>query len=167
VYEVAERRMMADHVVFFINDAIQKSAGDGIKTLIYQSGPTSFTTHRIINSIVKGFIIANRKLELIAVSSFLTYFLIASKEASNGLLCIPTMRGDHFTCEYKGSVFSAIKVQGDHQITTAASQIFFEDSSIFNGINLASHQINTMTSKNVDTNKIPEINYGHTLEYRY
>jgi tRNA A37 threonylcarbamoyladenosine modification protein TsaB len=169
---VKEKRMMADNVIFFIDDAIKKSTCKTIKMLVFQNSPMSFTSLRIVNSLAKGFSIAKQDIKLTAVSSFLTYFLKASTKSPNGLICIPTMRGDYFTCKYEKLMLGQIEIRDICHIKAEVSQVFFEDDLFFKDINFANAQIEALKLESANASKfiihgMPEVNYGYTPKYNY
>jgi tRNA A37 threonylcarbamoyladenosine modification protein TsaB len=169
IYEVSKTQDLADNIVVFLQDALEKSSDAPIDTLIFQAGPMSFTSHRIVNSIAKGFCIVDKKIKFIAVSSFFTYFLITSQKTQKGTICIPTMRGDYFTQKYNNFNFDEVKIQN---LTGCEEPIYIEQDLIFNNKNLAEIQIMTLNIKinNINrfiTHKILNVNYGYTPEYNY
>jgi tRNA A37 threonylcarbamoyladenosine modification protein TsaB len=176
IYRVLENRAMADNVASFINDALAKSSNEPIKTVIFQSGPASFTSRRIINSVAKGLAIFDKNIDFIGISSFLTYFSIASKVATQGIICIPTMRGDYFACEYDSKTIKKSKILDVASIAKCSISVYFEENLIFGGGNLAEIQkmaSDLMLAKSdsilIDNchvrRGILNIDYGYTPEY--
>ncbi|MDR1233696.1 MAG: hypothetical protein LBJ92_00900 [Holosporales bacterium] len=137
IYEVSQANELADKVVKFLSDLIHQKNIKDIRKIILQSGPMSFTSLRIIYSITKSISVINRNIEIVSVPSFLTYLSIVSAYSKNGILAIPTMRGDFFTCQYRGNILYDVKVQC---VENMKDQLYIEDDEIFDGINLAVKQ---------------------------
>jgi tRNA A37 threonylcarbamoyladenosine modification protein TsaB len=138
VYELSEPRELADKAVVFIKDATAKCSDKNIKKVVYSSGPASFTTLRIINSIAKGMFIAKPSIEFVGISNFLTYVSAAmTKLNANGLVAIPTMRGDYFTCEYLCDTLQNQQIQDMRSISKYSGHVLFDNDLIFDNINLA------------------------------
>jgi tRNA A37 threonylcarbamoyladenosine modification protein TsaB len=164
---------MADYIVHFIDDFLEKFykyQDKKIEKLVFQSGPMSFTSHRIVNSIAKGLALTDKNIKLFAVSSFLTYSLEVSAKYSEVLVCISTMKGDFFTCEYKKSKICNIKIKNLDQINAETSKVFFEEDPDFNDVNFAATQLIALNSSNVNadgfiTSGFSMINYGYTPQY--
>ena len=166
IYKVTESREMADSVPVFLKEVLDFVAFEECDTVLYSSGPASFTTARIMTSLIKGFAISRADLKFIGISNFLTYLYIASQTKSSGLLAIPTMRGDYFASTYKDDALDDVKLLND--LPTVA---LLDNSQIFEPANLASVQINIINTNIAIINKeyiqnTLDINYGFTPEYR-
>lgn len=172
VYGVNESRELADNLPVFLKDAISKDGNSDFETVIYSAGPASFTTVRIINSLLKGLLVARPALKFVGVSNFLTYMVIASKVSSRGILAIPTMRGDYFTSEYNDEKLQNPKILGLQNIEKHEGKVFFDEDTIYNDINLSKVQKSMLNSNFAVENsgcikKSLEIDYGFTPEYKH
>ena len=105
IFEVSEPRKIADNIALFIENTLPSTPIDEV---IFSTGPSSFTTTRVINSVIKGMKIVNPSTKFIGVSTFLTYLSIINKP--NGLIALPTFRGDYFTSEFNNYILSDIEI---------------------------------------------------------
>ena len=165
-YKVNEPREMADSVPMFLKEAIDFVAFEQCNTILYSSGPASFTTARIMTSLIKGIAISRPDLKFVGISNFLTYAHIASQVKDSGMLAIPTMRGDYFVTSYRDGSLTDIKVM--NELPTNA---FLDDDHVFDVKNLASMQIGAINANTAAINSkymqtSLDINYGFTPEYR-
>lgn len=173
VYIETETRNLADNIPVYISEVISEVSTDNLENLIYSSGPCSFTSIRIINSIVKAFLISFPKLKFIGISHFLTYFYLAKHVYSNGLIAIPTMRGDYFTAHFGGDKLSSINIEKISENNHLCNNpVVFESSDLFLNINLANIQQllindNLFTANYQFINTDLRIDYGFTPEYSH
>ncbi|MDR0640559.1 MAG: hypothetical protein LBF65_02410 [Holosporales bacterium] len=166
IREASQTHELADKIIKFLSNL---SGVKDIKKVILQSGPASFTTLRSIYSIVKGISVTNKDIEIVTVPSFLTYLSIASRYSNSGLLAIPTMRGDFFTCRYVNNMLDKMIIR---HIGNTEDHLYTENNTIFNSINLASRQ-----KELIDTELFPrntfritdnaEIIYEDSTIYKY
>lgn len=166
IFTVSESRYLADNVVSFLASVLKN---DKLKKVIYSAGPGSFTTVRIINSILKGLYISDSSIEFIGVSNFLTYLSVVSKISNEGTIAIPTMRGDYFTCTYNEQI---LREQNIQNINEYSSNIYEDNNKVFENVNLAKIQNDILNSEFSPLNKKYiyskiEINYGFTPEYKH
>jgi tRNA A37 threonylcarbamoyladenosine modification protein TsaB len=174
VYSVEENRHLADRSPVFLKDAIMNNADKNIEGIIYSSWPHTFTTSRIITSIVKGMVICDNNIEITGVSSFLVYLALisANTHGGDGIISIPTMRGDYFTCEYHDNKLDEMKISSIHDLENTSLPIYYETDFIFKGQNLASiqKQILNSTISHVNLTYISDkldIHYSYTPIYKY
>jgi tRNA A37 threonylcarbamoyladenosine modification protein TsaB len=173
MYKVPEKRLMADYIVSFVDDFLKKISNTGdkkVEALVLQKGPMSFTSHRIVNSIAKGMSMVYEDIKLRSVSSFFTYFLKASEKFPRGIICIPTMKGDYFTCEYFGYTSFDFVFASIEQIKSKSIKTFFEEDPIFDNVNLASLQLTASNSNNINahyfvTDQPLITDYAYTTKY--
>lgn len=171
IYEVAEMRKMADNIALFLKDVTLNANFSHYKRIVYSSGATSFTTARIIYSLLKGLRITFPALTFLGISHFLTYLTIFNKKSPSGIITIPTMRGDYFICEYTQSLLSPAKILSIDTLKQSTQNVFFIEKSDFNNLNLAKIQfqlLNTLTlAQNLNfINNDLKIDYGFTPEYK-
>ena len=105
IYHVSELQKIADKVPMFIENSLPNTE---ISKVLYSAGPLSFTTTRIVNSVIKGMKIVNSNIEFIGISNFLTYLSIIGND--NGIIAIPTYRGDYFISSYRDYKLSDISI---------------------------------------------------------
>ena len=172
IYKVNESRELADNIPVFLKDFISKIAISNIEKVIYSAGPASFTTIRIINSVLKGLLVSYPNVKFVGVSNFLTYMAISSKISADGIIAIPTMRGDYFTCEYSNKKILTTGLLDTQSIEKYKTSIFFDNDNIYDDINLSKLQKSILNSdfnienSNYIKNSL-EIDYGFTPEYKY
>ncbi|MBR1944546.1 MAG: hypothetical protein IJ848_03715 [Alphaproteobacteria bacterium] len=131
---------MADKVPMYIQNSLPKYK---LKKIIYSSGPLSFTTLRVINSIIKGIKIVNKEVEFVGVSNFLTYLSLIEPNNTEGLIAIPTYRGDYFTCTYDSKrKLSDISICNLENFNNVANKLLLTNdiSVLFKNRNLAQQQ---------------------------
>jgi tRNA A37 threonylcarbamoyladenosine modification protein TsaB len=107
-----------DNVISFLADILSCCSFNDIDKMILQSDPLPFTSSRIICSIAKGWYMSNKNVEVIFISSFLTYLDIVSKYKSTGIMMISKDGKDFFTCEYNNGILGKIIVQ-NHEVGKA------------------------------------------------
>lgn len=98
IYNVTDKRKMADNIMLFIDGFLKNANISDVDKIVFPNGPASFTSIRIINSLVKGLCIAKPDIKHIGVSNFLTYIYVKNKPS--GTVSIPTQRGDFFVADY-------------------------------------------------------------------
>ena len=166
IYKVTESREMADNIPLFLKDALDSVNFEQCDEIIYSSGPASFTTARIMNSLIKGLAISRPDLKFTGISNFLTYLHIASQTLSDGILAIPTMRGDYFTVVFKNGELGDLELFNEFD-----SDVILDTDKKFDNVNLAYIQMNIVNIKIVKINdkyiqSTLDINYGFTPKYR-
>lgn len=140
IYKLSQLNKMADKVPMYIKNSLPSYK---LKKIIYSSGPLSFTTLRVVNSIIKGIKIVNKDTEFIGVSNFLTYLSLIETNNTEGLIAIPTYRGDYFICTYNSDKkLSEISICNlDYFNNVAYKLILTNDIDIlFKNMNLAQQQ---------------------------
>ncbi len=171
IYIEKESRNLADNIPLFISNIISKYQINNLENLFYSSGPCSFTSIRIINSIVKAFSISFPTAKFWGISHFLTYLKVLIGTYSKGTIAIPTMRGDYFTSQFNNDKLGKINIENLPQKYLQNNDIIFtENPDLFLNINLAKIQLdlsNTslffQNSQFINTDL--RINYGFTPEY--
>ena len=171
IYEVAKMRKMADSIALFLKDVALNANFSHYKRIVYSSGATSFTTARIIYSLLKGLRIAFPALTFLGISHFLTYLTIFNKKSPSGIIAISTMRGDYFICEYNQSLLSSVKILSIDTLKRSTQIVFFIENSDFNNLNLAKLQFQLLNTpaltRNLNfINNDLKIDYGFTPEYK-
>ena len=136
-YKLSQLNKMADKVPMYIKNSLPNYK---IEKVLYSAGPLSFTTLRVINSIIKGIKIVNKNIEFIGISNFLTYLSLIKTDNTEGLIAIPTYRGDYFICTYNShEKLSEISISNlEYFNNVAYKTILTSDiSNLFKNINLA------------------------------
>ncbi|MDR1390896.1 MAG: hypothetical protein LBI95_00795 [Holosporales bacterium] len=184
IYEVSESRALADTIPLFIKDVLLKrishlgnsdfKKGEIIEVdeVVYPSGPASFTTMRIIGAVVKGMSVANPKTKFWGISNFLTLLSISNAFSKKGIIALPTMRGDYFTSEYINDKLSKMQLRDAKCISNYQGNTYFDNSDIFDNMNLACRQKEIVNSNLSICNSAyikntTEIEYGFTPEYKF
>ena len=167
IYAVDERCGLADMIPSAFSDYSSNIDLKSMNTLIYSNGPDTFTTLRIMTSLIKGIKIVSPDIQLISMPNFLTYKTIASEYYLSGSIAIPTQRGDYFVCDYTSEGESEIQIH-----TTLNPSVLLITDRIFDNINLAllqyNHYINTRTKENTRTTETHfRIQYGINTIYTY
>ena len=140
IYKLSQLNKMADKVPMYIKNSLPSYK---LSKIIYSAGPLSFTTLRVINSIIKGIKIVNKETEFVGVSNFLTYLSLIDTNNTEGLIAIPTYRGDYFICNYNSDMkLSEISICNlDYFNNVVYKLILTNDISIiFKNMNLAQQQ---------------------------
>lgn len=152
IYAVEERCGLADMIPSAFSDYLSNIDLKSMHTLIYSNGPDTFTTLRIMTSLIKGIKIVSPDIRLISMTNFLAYKTIASEYYLSGSIAIPTQRGDYFVCDYTSEGESEIRIHN-----TLDPSVLLNTDQIFDNINLALLQytlyINTTTKENTGTSK--------------
>lgn len=173
IYVENETSNLADNVPLFISDIISKTDINNLENLVYSSGPSSFTSIRIINSIVKAFAISFPKVKFLGLSHFLTYLYVLNDAYSRGVIAIPTMRGDYFTTLFNNKKLNNINIEKiPFKYSQLNDPVIFESSNILPNINMAKAQLLLLNTDFVAfnprfINTALSINYGFTPEYSY
>ena len=140
IYKLSQLNKMADKVPMYIKNSLPNYK---LSKIVYSAGPLSFTTLRVINSIIKGIKIVNKNIKFVGVSNFLTYLSLIETNNIKGLIAIPTYRGDYFVCTYDSNKkLSEISICNlDYFNNVACKLVLTNDiSSIFPNMNLAQQQ---------------------------
>jgi len=167
IYTIKETRGMADKVPEDFKTFIGQLNFREIDTVLYSSGPASFTTARIMNSMLKGIKVVHPDMKFVGISHFVTYLSIIIKHHEQGAIAIPTMRGDYFICRFANSQLGTMYVDSEISNDTIIS-----NNPVLENINLAMQQYTINNSevfiKNIIfiTNDL-EIDYGITPEYSH
>ncbi|MDR2667163.1 MAG: hypothetical protein LBB34_03590 [Holosporales bacterium] len=170
VYRVSESRELADMAVHFLAKFLSKHKHQHIKRVIHSTGPSSFTTIRIINSIVKGMRIAAPSCKFVGISSFLTYLSIFSVHSTKGIIAIPTMRGDYFTAEYLNCTLQNQQLLSEESINLYNGDKYFADNFDYERVNLSRNQEQVLNSNLAEKNetyikRLLSVDYGFTPQY--
>ena len=164
---IDETHKMADKVPEIFKTFIGQINFHEIDTVLYSSGPASFTTARIMNSMLKGIKVVRPNMEFVGISHFVTYLSIIMKQHQQGTIAIPTMRGDYFICRFAGSQLEKMYISTD-----LSNNVIVSNNSILTNINLATQQYR-ISNTNVFKDNIDfitydlEINYGITPAYSH
>lgn len=167
ICKIEETKKMADKIPVCFKEFISQINFREVDTILYSSGPASFTTARIMNSMLKGIKVTCQSMKFIGISNFITYLSILLQRSEQGMIAIPTMRGDYFVCTYLGNKLSEMKLEA-----TPKDGIIYSNDKMFNNINLALQQYNIcnhdilLNNSNFVTYDL-SINYGITPEYTH
>jgi tRNA A37 threonylcarbamoyladenosine modification protein TsaB len=172
VYTVSESRELADMVVPFLGKFLSNHKNHEIKSVIYSIGPGSFTTVRIINSIVRGLRVTVPSCNFVGISNFLTYLSVFSLRSTHGIIAIPTMRGDYFTTEYLDCILQSQQILNIENINLYTGDKYYVDNYDFKEINLAQNQEQVLSSglekKNTTyIKRLLSVDYGFTPQYNH
>lgn len=157
IYHIDNQYTISDCIVPFIHDFL-KNESNNIETVFFPSGPSSFTSIRIINAIVKGLCISNQNIKHIGISNFLTY--IYTKNLPSGRVSIPTFRGDFFVADYTNW-----KITRDYLADCSEMLDFDGHNLAFNQIHVINSTVGIQNQAFV-TNSF-DINYGFTPTFRF
>jgi tRNA A37 threonylcarbamoyladenosine modification protein TsaB len=140
-----------------------------VNRVIFPVGPGSFTSIRVVLSVIKGFSIAGAsRISLSPVSSFLPFFLALPESVKTGTLAISTGRGDYFC-----SRFDAFIIENQFSIISSISEIediFLDSDEIFSNVNLAGVMLRNIDSPRAIANtrnatSLDEPVYGFSPDY--
>lgn len=150
-------------------DLMTQTTSKKFDTLIFSSGPGSFTTMRVIGSIVKGIRLCHPNIEIVAISTFLSLFSLVPLDQLNGSIAINTLRGNFYCMD-----FHQLKLYNERIIdsTLTNNAFFFDTELISSEINLAEQQINLLnTDKFIQNQQLIQystnINYGTRPTYTF
>ena len=166
--ECKDSKSVSDEFVPLIEKILDKNEENF--TLIVSSGPSSFTSVRVLNSIAKGILIVKKNAKVISVSSFLPY-LYAIKNCEKGVIAISTMRGDFFCMNFSEKKLSNFRISSLENLNKNDDKIFFDNDKYFDGVNFAKIQIDLLDDKSLYLNEILiknelKIDYGFEPEYK-
>ncbi|MDR3224529.1 MAG: hypothetical protein LBT03_03095 [Holosporales bacterium] len=140
IYYLNVSRETSDKIVPCIKEAIGKRSFDEITNIVYQTGPLTFTTARIIFALGKGITLSNPTIKFTGISSFLTYTTIATSKSITGTIAISTMCGSFYKNSYANGILTNENYSDIHE------PIYYEDDEIFQNINLAQIQTEILNS---------------------
>ena len=159
VHKVTETRGMADKIPALFSEFLNKIEFNIIDTIVYSTGPASFTTTRIVNSLVKGIKVARPDIKFIGISNFLTYIYVLYPSQSAGTIAIPMMRGDYYICKYNKGQIKQVYIS-----EKICREIIMDNAISLDNINLALAQIQLLYSGLVPNN---DKYITNTLEIQY
>lgn len=130
--------------------------------IFFPSGPHSFTSTRIIHSIVSGLKIVNPNMKLTAVSCFLTY-AAALKRNDPYTIAISTRKGDFYCMDCIDGILQ------NYRVAVPDGVVFYDSAEFY--ANLASLQLNIQNNSLFEKNKelvtdSTDINYSATPVYK-
>lgn len=172
VYTVLETRELADNIVDFLSVFLKKQSNQEIEKVVFSSGPGSFTSVRVLNSIVRGLYVAYPKIDFTSVSSFLPYFYSIYRTNSEGIIAVPTMRGDFFVSKFINQTLLETKVCSSEEINKYGCKIYYDNDEAFNCLNLAKLQIELLNSNIAEFNSSLisnslDVDYGYCPEFKH
>ena len=176
IYSVLSIRDFADSCPEFLQNALKESGAQPVDKIIFPFGGASFTTVRIVNSIVKGILVFNDSAKTISVSTFLPYLYALMRHHtyfSEGLIALPTMRGDFFVVNFCSCVITKKNIMSAEEISNCKTNIFYSDDEIFRDVNFAQIQKELVCDDEfLQSNKSfvsdsAEAFYEHSPEYKY
>lgn len=162
IHKITEPHRIADLIPLFLKSELQK-----VDELIFPLGPLSFTTVRIVNSVVKALKIARPNTKFVGVSSFLTYFCIA--QGNCDVIAINSYRGNFYYRSIEHNKFSEQAVGTMDEIQQKYKNPLFDTDLLQTCSNLAFAQYISLYNRYSDTELVQEttdIEYAFTPIYR-
>jgi tRNA A37 threonylcarbamoyladenosine modification protein TsaB len=150
--------------------AIEKVITNEENEIIFSSGPDTFTSMRVIGSIIKGISLCAPQVTFLAISNFLTLFSLVPNDIDFGIIAIDTMRGDFYCMDFTGMLLTNYRLIKKEELCSNNNFIIYNKN--VNNVNLAKIQINMLNSEKFNINqhliaKSLKINYGTTPQYKY
>lgn len=172
VCALSETREVADNFVWFLAETIKNAGSPLVKKVVFAAGPSSFTSVRVVNSVVKGLYIADRNIRFLGVSTFLPYLYLVSKISKSGVVAIPTMRGDFFTARFKDGALLDSTIETIQELDAGNIDIYYDNNEIFEKVNLATIQVELLGSEIARKNKLfisSSLNpfYGYCPKFKF
>ncbi len=164
----SELRHTSEVMVSLLEEAINSS--NGFYECYFSEGPGSFTSVRVIGSIVKGIYLSDNDKKFTAISSFLTLLACIPSDVSNGTIAINTMRGDFYCMDFIGNRLLNYRVVGK-QVLCHLSNVFYDIDLLSSSYNVAQLQYALVGSIKYTNNlslvsNIMRCDYGITPQYK-
>ncbi|MDR0695265.1 MAG: hypothetical protein LBF56_00615 [Holosporales bacterium] len=166
IYNMVATHEMADKIVLSMGDMLSGNRHEFVASVVYPAGPNTFTATRILMAVGKGISITNPATRFVGVSNFLTYLSIIPEKSDRGLITMPAKRGDFFTCEYLGRTLQDQRILSTRDIDKYRYDIFHEEDSIFDDVNLADQQDFVLSSV-LATQNASHIQIGLQVNYAF
>lgn len=132
---------------------------DDFNEVVFSAGPGSFTSMRIIGSIIKGIELCKPSIKILSISTFLSLFSIIPCKYTSGTIAIDTIRGDFYCMD-----FIDLRLYNRRICRKESIQNAFCDINLLNNTNLASQQIKLLQMKKFLTNQ-ELIHYSSVIDY--
>ena len=162
IHKIAEPHRIADLIPLFLSTELQS-----IDKVVFPLGPLSFTTVRIVSSIVKALNIVYPNAKFIGVSNFLTFFYAVRKNCD--VIAINSYRGDFHYRSVTNDTFSEQAVGVADEIRQAYKNPLFDTDLLSSDTNLAFAQYASLYAGCTNEELIREttdIEYAFTPIYR-
>lgn len=130
------------------------------KTLIYSTGPGSFTSIRVIGAIAKGILLSSPDIKILSISTFLTLFSIISQK--KGTIAINTMRGDFHCMDFDEKKLINKRTVFPEKLNLSST--FFDEDILSEGVNLAEEQIKLLKTNKFAQNQ-PLVSNSLVVDY--
>jgi tRNA A37 threonylcarbamoyladenosine modification protein TsaB len=156
----------AEKIIPVLEKTITKEEGK----IVFSSGPDTFTSIRVIGSIVKGISLCAPQMTFLAVSNFLTLFSLVPKNINSGGISIDTMRGDFYGMDFTGVLLTNYRLLRKEEWRENDSYVLYNNE--IDDRNLAVAQVKMLDSAKFKANqhlvsKSLKINYGTIPRYKY
>ncbi|MDR1488659.1 MAG: hypothetical protein LBI26_02885 [Holosporales bacterium] len=129
---------VSEDLIVFMQNFLEKFSSKIIEKLVISSGPSSFTSMRVLNSIAKAFGLSLRNVKLVFISSFRTYLFSLPPSIRSGTIAISTMREDFFCMDFLNKELLNYRIS---PFIKEVSDFFRDSDPIFDRANLASVQL--------------------------
>lgn len=164
IYKVSEQHKIADLIPFFLSSELQN-----VNKVVFPLGPLSFTTVRIVNSVIKALKIAHPNTKFIGVSNFLTFFYVVHGNCD--VIAINSYRGDFYYRSVINAVFSKQSVGSMDEIKQIYKNPVFDTDLLLSGNNLAFAQYATLYERYSCNNRFliretTDVEYATTPIYK-
>jgi tRNA A37 threonylcarbamoyladenosine modification protein TsaB len=149
---------------------IQKIMSKNENKVVFSAGPDTFTSMRVIGSIVKGISLCAPQMTFLSISNFLTLFSLVPNDIDSGTIAIDTMRGDFYCMDFTGILLNGYRLIREEELSSNNGYVLYNNK--IRDKNLAISQIETLKNEKFKANmhlisKSIGINYGNTPQYKY
>ena len=145
IYRIPEKHMMVDKIPYHLQEFISKINIETINTILYPSCLCSFTTSRIIDSIIKGLQISIHNLKLVMIIEFMPYINIIKEYKPSGCLATRTARNSYIICKYNKDSITCVS-----EYNCILGDIIFCEDKVFAESNFATEQIKAYRNCSVE-----------------
>lgn len=162
VYKVYEQHKIADLTPLFLGNEFYN-----LDKVIFPLEPLSFTTVRVVNSVVKALKIVYPTTRFIGVSNFLTYFHVVN--GSCDAIAINSYRGDFYYRSIANGKFSKQAVATMDELKHKYKKTIFDVDLLQADTNLAFVQYSALYNSHATKEFIHEgieVEYTYTPHYR-
>ena len=137
IQKVSRTCAMAETIAGLFGEVMLRQRINDISEIIYSSGPASYTTTRIMTSVIKGFQVVKPEITPAGILTFSTY-LSMLPEDKEGFIAIPSMRGVYYVAK-----FERHKILSINEFKDLPPKTYSIDDEIFQAENLAIRQYKT------------------------
>lgn len=162
IYKVSEQHKIADLTPLFLGNEFRN-----LDKVIFPLEPLSFTTVRVVNSVVKALKIVYPATCFIGISNFLTYFHAVNENCD--AIAINSYRGDFYYRSITDGKFSQQAIATMDELKHKYKKPIFDVDLLRDDTNLAFVQYSALYSSYADKEFIregTEIEYVYTPHYR-